>query len=109
MNPNVTDKYRQWAPVYVLGSLIPSERREYELHLAGCSNCAAAVTEIAWLPDLLAVLTPKEAQAVGAIGNVNTPPESLSGPEAKVLRWQRARLAFAGLVMGVRGAHCGGH
>lgn len=39
---------------YVLGSLAPAERAEYELHLRTCDACAAAVRDLAGLPGLLA-------------------------------------------------------
>ncbi|GIF76626.1 anti-sigma factor family protein [Asanoa siamensis] len=42
---------------YVLGALSPSERAEYERHLAGCPACREAVAEIAVLPGLLGRLT----------------------------------------------------
>jgi hypothetical protein len=40
--------------VYVLGSLSPAERKEFEQHLAGCKECARNVRELAGLPGLLA-------------------------------------------------------
>jgi hypothetical protein len=39
--------------VYVLGSLSPAERAEYERHLPGCEECSRAVRELAGLPGLL--------------------------------------------------------
>ena len=39
---------------YVLGALSPTERQEYEKHLATCADCARAVRELAGLPGLLA-------------------------------------------------------
>lgn len=39
---------------YVLGSLAPAERADYEQHLAGCAECSAAVRRLAGLPGLLA-------------------------------------------------------
>ena len=39
---------------YVLGSLSPAERKEFEQHLAGCDECARNVRELAGLPGLLA-------------------------------------------------------
>ena len=39
---------------YVLGALTPTERQEFELHLAQCSRCARSVQELAGLPGLLA-------------------------------------------------------
>lgn len=38
---------------YVLGALSPTEREEYERHLAGCAPCAEAVRDLAGLPGLL--------------------------------------------------------
>jgi hypothetical protein len=38
---------------YVLGALSPSERLEFEQHLAGCRDCTRAVRELAGLPGLL--------------------------------------------------------
>ncbi len=45
---------------YVMGALSPADRRAYEEHLRGCSDCQAAVQRIAGLPGLLA-LTSEEA------------------------------------------------
>ena len=39
---------------YVLGSLSPAERQEFEQHLTGCKECARNVRELAGLPGLLA-------------------------------------------------------
>lgn len=39
---------------YVLGSLAPAERAEYESHLRTCDECAKAVRELAGMPGLLA-------------------------------------------------------
>jgi hypothetical protein len=55
------DVYSDWDAAYVLGSLSPVERREYERHLATCSSCAAAVAELAALPGLLTKLPAVEA------------------------------------------------
>ncbi|NUR06112.1 MAG: zf-HC2 domain-containing protein [Nocardioidaceae bacterium] len=38
---------------YVLGSLSPAERLEFEQHLTGCRECARNVRELAGLPGLL--------------------------------------------------------
>src|ERR1700712_2781553 len=43
---------------YVLGALSPVERKEFELHLAGCEECARSVRELAGLPGLLARVDP---------------------------------------------------
>jgi len=39
---------------YVLGSLSPTERKEFEQHLTGCKECARNVRQLAGLPGLLA-------------------------------------------------------
>jgi hypothetical protein len=38
---------------YVLGSLSPGERKEFEAHLPGCDVCSLAVRNLAGLPGLL--------------------------------------------------------
>jgi hypothetical protein len=38
---------------YLLGALAPSDRLEYERHLAGCDDCTTAVRDLAGLPGLL--------------------------------------------------------
>ena len=39
---------------YVLGSLAPAERLDFEAHLPGCAECSRGVRELAGLPGLLA-------------------------------------------------------
>ena len=39
---------------YVLGSLSPAERQEFERHLSTCDECSRSVRELAGLPGLLA-------------------------------------------------------
>ena len=39
---------------HVLGSLSPTERKEFEQHLTGCKECARNVRQLAGLPGLLA-------------------------------------------------------
>jgi len=48
------DELKASAAGYVLGSLDPPERREFESHLAGCAECAA---EVASLRPIVGVLT----------------------------------------------------
>jgi hypothetical protein len=45
--------------VYVLGSLSPAERRDFESHLDGCEDCSLAVRDMAGLPGLLARVDPE--------------------------------------------------
>jgi hypothetical protein len=86
------DRYRMWDGAYVLGALIPEELREYELHLADCPSCRAAVAEIAMLPSLLARVPAPELDALSADADVpplpeslRTPPEALLTPPAELL------------------------
>jgi len=51
--------YTTWDGAYVLGSLSPADRREFENHLAGCLDCSRAVRDFAGLPGLLGRLDPE--------------------------------------------------
>jgi hypothetical protein len=48
---------------YLLGSLSPAERREFEAHLDGCEECSAAVRDLAGLPGLLGRVDPEVFEA----------------------------------------------
>jgi hypothetical protein len=45
--------YAEWDAAYVLGSLSPAERREFETHLEQCERCQLSVAELSGLPGLL--------------------------------------------------------
>ena len=49
-------EYATWDAAYVLGSLSPADRREYETHLRGCPSCRHAVAELSGMPALLSKL-----------------------------------------------------
>lgn len=51
--------YEMWDGAYVLGSLSPAERREFEAHLDGCRHCSRAVRDLAGLPGLLGRIGPE--------------------------------------------------
>jgi Putative zinc-finger len=51
--------YEMWDGAYVLGSLSPAERREFEQHLDGCEHCSRAVRDLAGLPGLLGRIGPE--------------------------------------------------
>ena len=105
MSHNGIDEYRSWDAAYVLGSLVSSERHEFEEHLSGCAGCRAAVAELAGLPSLLAALSPEEAQALGRTDAREADAALLPGLAKKVQRGRRrARLAVAGLVLGAAAA-----
>jgi hypothetical protein len=63
---SAADRYTEWDAAYVLGSLSPDERGEFEQHLAGCDRCRAAVGELAGMPGLLAQVPPAEAWALAS-------------------------------------------
>jgi Putative zinc-finger len=57
--PSTGCPYEMWDGAYVLGSLSPAERREFEAHLDGCSSCSRAVRDLAGLPGLLGRIGPE--------------------------------------------------
>lgn len=68
----MSDPYADWDAAYVLGSLSPAERRDYERHLTGCPECAHAVSELAGIPGLLARVPAEQVS-----GPAESPPPSL--------------------------------
>ena len=105
MNQNGIDEYRSWDAAYVLGSLVSSERHEFEEHLSGCAVCRAAVAELAGLPSLLAALSPEEAQSLGRTDGERPTPALQPGLANKVQRGRRrTRLAAAGIMLGAAAA-----
>lgn len=98
------DRYGSWDAAYVLGALSPSERREFEEHLAGCPGCQAAVSELAGLPGLLAQVSPEDAALLAA-----TPDRLDDGPPpgllSKMISGERARRRrLVGIVVGAAAA-----
>jgi hypothetical protein len=69
-----------WDGSYVLGSLSPAERREFEAHLDGCEHCSRAVRDLAGLPGLLGRIGPE----------VFDEPEPEQVPETLLPRLSRA-------------------
>ncbi len=53
--------YADWDAAYVLGSLSPAERREFETHLEACERCRVSVAELSGLPGLLGRLNADRA------------------------------------------------
>ena len=58
--------YATWDAAYVLGSLSPTDRREYEAHLSVCPMCNQAVSELSGMPALLSKLDGGTVAAMGA-------------------------------------------
>jgi len=63
--------YATWDAAYVLGSLSPADRREYEAHLSTCPSCSQAVADLSGMPALLSKL---DGQTVAAMNEANEPP-----------------------------------
>lgn len=70
------DPFAEWDAAYVLGALSPSQRREYEDHLAGCAECTAAVGALAGMPGLLARVPAEDAWQSIEPGEMQPPPAS---------------------------------
>lgn len=49
----MTCRYRTWVGSYLLGALLPAERRDVEKHLVGCRECRSELIVLAVLPGLL--------------------------------------------------------
>lgn len=68
---SVPDPYRDWDAAYVLGSLSPSERHEYEQHLTTCTACSTDVAELAGISGVL-----RAVPADRAVGLLASEPDS---------------------------------
>jgi anti-sigma factor RsiW len=64
-------EYATWDAAYVLGSLSPADRREFEAHLSRCPQCTQAVAELSGMPALLSKL---DSQTVAAINDQTAEP-----------------------------------
>ncbi|HYX98038.1 MAG TPA: zf-HC2 domain-containing protein [Mycobacterium sp.] len=68
-----THDYATWDAAYVLGSLSPADRREYETHLSVCPLCNHAVSELSGMPALLSKLDGGTVAAIGADDRTTAP------------------------------------
>lgn len=88
---------------YVLGSLSPGERLDFERHLADCGECARSVRVLAGLPGLLDRVDPEVLEHPSADPPV--PVGLLPAMTREVLRATRRRTAaVAGLAAAVTAA-----
>jgi hypothetical protein len=88
-------EYAELDGSYVLGTLSPSERQDYERHLNTCADCSQAVRELAGLPGLLARVDPVILEPAPAVEPV--PATLLPSLVREVERIRRRRwLAVAG-------------
>ncbi|WIB60910.1 zf-HC2 domain-containing protein [Curtobacterium sp. MCLR17_007] len=91
-DPTPDDPYVEWDAAYVLGSLPPHERLEYELHLETCDRCASAVAELVGLPGLLGKLPADQAVEIAEPdGRADTRSESTLAAVAHRVRHRRRR------------------
>jgi len=68
------DPFAEYDAAYVLGSLSPQDRQEFEAHLQGCRQCTAAVAALAGLPGLLSTVSAPVAERIAELGAEATPP-----------------------------------
>lgn len=96
---------------YVLGALSPTERSEFEQHLNGCPECAAAVRQLAPLPGLLGRVDPAMLDSRQP-GSSRLPvllaavADSRRG-QARARRWRLALATAAAAVVAAAGALAG--
>lgn len=83
--------YAMWDAAYVLGSLSPADRREFEAHLAGCAQCREAVAEISGVPALLSQLGDDGVAPMDASGGAQPPPATLLPALLTEVRRRRRR------------------
>lgn len=99
--------YGEWDAAYVLGSLSPVERREFEAHLETCGRCAASVAELAALPGLLSRVDGTHAFSLLDETEGETGPQ-VTGPApgivARVIHLDRRRRRRTRLVVGLAAA-----
>ncbi len=97
------DPYRDWGAAYVLGSLSPGERREFEGHLPGCPECSGDVASFAGVPGILsAVPRDRALDLLEPEGEADEPPAAVfSGLVAaeRSRRWRARVLVAAALVV----------
>jgi hypothetical protein len=80
----------------VLGALSPSEREEYERHLAACAECRLEVADLAELPMLLGRLDLSTAQAIAAGGEDGVRAVLEAMPTSREPRWAGPTKGWAG-------------
>jgi hypothetical protein len=88
---------------YVLGALSPTERSEYERHLAACQSCRESVAALAVLPGLLSRLDPASVapQSVAAPPTLLPRTLALVAARRRAQRLRRRFLAIAACVVAV--------
>jgi Putative zinc-finger len=95
----VSDDYCRWDAAYVLGALPPSERREFEAHLADCATCQRSLRELAGLPSLMADVRLEDLEAAPS-----PPPPTLLPTLVRAVRRERNRSRWTGALVAVAAA-----
>ena len=114
-------EYATWDAAYVLGSLSPADRREFEEHLTVCPPCNQLVSELTGIPALLSKLDGGTVAGIDADGRTAEPvgapnllPSLLSEVRrrrhrVRMVTWTSgaaaAVLLAIGLFVGVMGSH----
>jgi hypothetical protein len=80
------DAFTLYDASYVLGTLSPAERREFETHLSGCAACARSTGELAGLPALMSVVSLEDLTKAA-----EAPPETLLPSLVRAVRRERFR------------------
>jgi anti-sigma factor RsiW len=106
-------EYATWDAAYVLGSLSPADRREFEAHLSVCPLCTQAVAELSGMPALLSKLDSATVAAIEADQTAEPPqmapnllPSLLSTVRrrrhrTRLMTWSSAAAAAVLLAIGV--------
>jgi anti-sigma factor RsiW len=84
-------EYATWDAAYVLGSLSPADRREYEAHLSGCPSCRQGVAELSGMPALLSKLDSDTVASINDGNHVSEAPPDLLPSLLWTVRQRRRR------------------
>ena len=86
-----TDTFALYDAAYVLDTLSPAERSEFEAHLKDCAACTRSTGELAGLPALMSLVSLEQLTA-----KTEAPPETLLPSLARVVRRERRRRLAVG-------------
>ncbi|ONI89279.1 hypothetical protein ALI144C_04815 [Actinosynnema sp. ALI-1.44] len=94
--------YREWDAAYVLGSLSPDERSEFEQHMETCQSCKEQVADLSGLPAILSALP--QDQAIDLLDPPRDTMPALINAATRARRWERAWIAAAVVAAAALGA-----
>jgi hypothetical protein len=84
-------RFAQWDAAYVVGALAPTERREFEEHLAECAECRRAIAELSPAVGLLSRLAPEDAERIDAVDTDEPPSTAATRDAVEILALARMR------------------